>query len=76
MPVRRRKAKRVDVGGYEVWEEFLRTGHDTFADLRWAKITAGLEKPPRELVEEAWRRHGDRLTVEHGPDTWGAGEFG
>jgi len=77
MPVRRKANRRRQVFDYKVWEEYLSLGHDMFADLYYAEIIGSKDEvPPRELVEEAWRILGADVIAAHGPNCWGAQEFG
>lgn len=77
MPVRRKVSRRRQLFDYKTWEEYLALGHDLFADLYYAEIIGSKDEiPPRELTEEAWRVLGADIIAVHGPDCWGAREFG
>lgn len=76
MPVRRKSDRRRTAFVFDIWEEYLETGIDMFSDLHHAAITVDHEPPPRELTEHAWRALGRQVVDMHGPDCWGAREFG
>lgn len=57
MPVRRRKAKARPAEA-RAWVMTMMSGRDYFDELVDAGIVAKGENPPRELVEETWRRIG------------------
>ncbi|KAB2729393.1 hypothetical protein [Brucella intermedia] len=76
MPVRRKADRRRTAFVFDIWEEYLSTGIDLFSDLHHAGITDDHEPPPCDLAEQAWRALGRQVEDIHGPDCWGAREFG
>ncbi|QNQ40049.1 hypothetical protein [Brucella intermedia] len=76
MPVRRKADRRRTAFLFDDWGEFLGTGIDMFSDLHHAGVTVDHEPPSRELAEKAWQALGRQVVDMHGPDCWGAREFG
>lgn len=76
MPIRRKTDRRRASFAYDIWAEYLETGIDMFSDLHHAGITVDHEPPSRDLSEQAWRAIGRQVVDMHGPDCWGAREFG